>query len=309
VERDRQHTQEPSSDGQKARAPVTLRSLVSDWGAILGITVSLATLVMFPMRLMVLVLLTSLLLMVLLGFVGDRPIAEVAAPFMRATGRLGEVANDLASASWRLLIACLLALALVITQASEVVRDRLEPSPALDVAIADLSIAALQASNTLRAMLVHNRAMSARTLAMLQATSSARQASNALRAMSARNLAMLKATAFALAHARRALNTSRRAHGQTSGGPASLAVAVASARQASDALRAMLVHNRAVSIRTLAMLQPTASARQASNALRALSARSSAMFQATVSALAHASRALAAYGLVTTPRYVAAVRP
>jgi hypothetical protein len=309
VEPDRQHTQEPGSDGQKAREPVTLRSLVSDWGATLGITVSLATLVMFPMRLMVLVLVTSLLLMVLLGFVGDRPIAEVASPFMRATGRLGEVANDLASASWRLLVACLLALALVITQASEVVRDRLEPSPALDVAIADLSIAALQASNTLRAMSVDNRAMSARTLIMLQATSSGSQASNVLRAMSARNLTMLKATAFALAHARRVLNTSRRAHGQTPGGLASLAVAVASARQASNALRAMLVHNRSVSIRTLAMLQATSSAGQTSNALRALSARSSAMFQATVSALAHASRALAAYGLVTTPRYVAAVRP
>jgi hypothetical protein len=166
VEPDRQHTQEPSSDGRKARDPITLRSLVSDWGAALGIMVSFATLVMFPMRLRVLVLLTSLLLMVLLGSVGDRPIAKVAGPFMRATGRLGEVANDLASASWRLLIACLLALALVITQASEVVRDRLEPSPALDAAIADLSLAALQANNTLRAMLVYNRAMSARTLAM-----------------------------------------------------------------------------------------------------------------------------------------------
>lgn len=120
---------------------------------------------------------------------------------------------------------------------------------------------------------------------------------------------MLKATAFALAHARRALNTSHRAHGQTSSSPTSLAVAVASARHASDALRAMLVHNRAVSISILAMLQSTASARQASNALQALSGRSSAMFQATVSALAHASRALAAYGLVTTPRYMAAVRP
>lgn len=205
MEPDRQHAHEPGSDGKKVREPVTVRSLVNDWGVALGITVSLATLVMFPMRLLVLVLVTSLLLMVLLGSTGDRPIAEVAAPFMRATGRVDEVANDLAGASWRLLVACVLALALVTAQATEVVRDRLEPSPVLDVAIADLAIASLQASSALRAMSAHNRAVSARTLAMLQVSASARQASNALRAMSARNLTMFQTTASALAHASRAI--------------------------------------------------------------------------------------------------------
>jgi hypothetical protein len=322
-----QHTQEPGPDGRQAREPLTVRSLLNDLAIVLGITGTLASL-MLPARLAILAaLITSPPLLLVLRLAGHRSIAEVATDFMRAAHRLDGAVATLGEVSWRFLVASVLALAMITTQATSVIRDRLEESPAF-----------LQASNALLVIAAHSHAISANDLAILRATASTmahasraladpstqgqapnerakraaiaamsvRHAADALQAMAVRNLALLRATTSTIAHARRTLsNPSTKAHAPNE--QVKLATIAAMAVRNLALLR---LTTSAIAQARRALADPSTKA-QALNegAKRAgIAVRSLAMLRANASAIAHASRALAQPGPIMTLRH-RAVRP